>query len=248
MSEEEYDYYMRKITTISKEKCTETMQKIVFPIPEDIKYYNLFSEKSIHNQLTDDDKTALKDYAPKLFNTFKDIEIPVDIQLTEQETAETSVIKHILKNEDGTIDILFDSNRPNKKIFSIEDAMFGLAKAVWEYRLYQSPHYAINYIGNNNFKRYAKDPKDKVKSFSGHIDSLIELMGGNFSSGVPKDPNMPTPAQLKTILTYAKEHPETYLPSKPKIRADKNMIRDYLTRLKLYNKTKQIEEFINAIK
>ncbi len=205
MSDEEYGYYGEKKTTLSKEECTETMQKIVVPAPEDIKYYNLFSEESIHNQLTDDDRKALEDYAPILFNVF---------------------------------------NGEN-----LEDAMFGLVKAVWDYRLYQSPHYAINYVKNNNFKRYTKDPKDKIKSFSGHIDSLIELMGGNFSSGTPKDPNMPTPAELKTILKYAKEHSETYLPSKPTVSADKKIfVNEYLTSLKLNDKTDEIEDFVKSIK
>ena len=131
---------------------------------------------------------------------------------------------------------------------NLEDAIFGLVKEVWNYRLYKSPHYAVNYVKDNNFKILPKDKKKKIKSFSGHIDSLIELMGENFSSGTPKDPNMPTPAELKAILKYAKEHSETYLPLKPTVSANKNIFKDYLKGLKLYDKSKKIKKFAKSIK
>jgi hypothetical protein len=73
-------------------------------------------------------------------------------------------------------------------------------------------------------------------------------MAGNFSSGTPKDQNMPTPSKLKAMLKYAKEHPETYLPLKPKVSANKQKINDYLTSLKLYEKTDEIEDFVKSIK
>ena len=126
--------------------------------------------------------------------------------------------------------------------------MYGLVQLVWEYRLYQSPNYGLNYVKKHNFKRYTKDKKPMVDSFTGHIDSLIELMGGNFSSDTPKDPNMPTPAQLKVILKYTKEHSDIYLPTKPKVSANKNIFKNYLKGLKLEGKTDTIDNFLRDIK
>jgi hypothetical protein len=197
-------YWGIATVTYKEDELKTLIEKIVYPIPEDIKYFNLFSEESTQNNLTMKDKTALVKYVPILFDVF--------------------------------------TGR------NIEDAIFRLVKAVWNYRLYQSPNYAINYVKDNNFTPYDGEPKGKLKSFYGHIDSIIELMAGNFSSGTPKDQNMPTPAELKAMLKYAKEHSEIYLPSKPKVSANQNIFKDYLRGLKLYDKSKKIEAFAKSIK
>ena len=237
------EYWGINTVTYTEKELVELVEKIVFPLPEDNRYYNLFSEESTQNQLTNDDKSALVKYAPKLFNTFIG-------SMTMRFPAKLLALKWSSDFRSLTLkDFQYQYTKLTKlHQQSVEDAMFGLVKSVWEYRLYQSPSYGVNYVINHNFNLYADDKKRKIESFPKTIDKLIELMGGNFSSGIPKDPNMPTPAQLKDILKYVKEHSDIYLPLKPKVSANKNIFKDYLKGLNLDGKSDEIEDFSKCIK
>ncbi len=237
------EYWGINTVNYTEKELVELVEKIVFPLPEDNRYYNLFSEESTQNQLTNDDKSALVKYAPKLFITFIG-------SMTIRFPAKLFDLKWSSNFRSLTLkDFQYQYTKLTKlHQQSIEDAIFRLVKYVWEYRLHQSPHYAINYITDNNFNRYAKDKKKKIESFQNTIDSLIELMGGNFSSGIPKDPNMPKLAELKDMLKYAKEHSDIYLPSKPKVSTNKNIFKDYLKGLNIEGKSDEIEAFSKCIK
>ncbi len=242
---EEYNYYGEKITTFEDYELKEMMKDIIDgkagerPLTREEKITLL---KKIHNHDADekvgftehlikelDDCVMIEDDVPKHYTKFRGENI---LSSTDKEL----LIEYA--------PLLFNTSTNYKGLI---DDMYKLVELVWEYRLYESPNYGVNYVKNHNFNRYAKDPKDKIKSFSGHIDALIELMGSNFSSGTPKDPNMPTPAQLKVMLKYAKEHSDIYLPTKPKVSTNKNIFKDYLKGLNLGGKSDEIEAFSKCI-
>ncbi len=85
-----------------------------------------------------------------------------------------------------------------------------------------------------------KSKEEKIKVFRTKIEDITKLIHNNFSTNADID-------ELEKVLGKAYKNADNYFNSKPITEKDKNAISDYLVSLKLYGKSKEINNFIKAL-
>ncbi len=168
---------------------------------------------------------------------------------------------NILSNTDKNLLIAYASRLFNTTPHpdSIENDMYGLVKLVWEYRLYKSPSYVVNFIREEKHfsTKYSHNLKLIEKAFIENLTRVIDFMDGdifladirlNEETNVITKGTLPKPKKVKEILQIMRDNPNYYIATKPsKPMADKKKIKDYLAGLKLKNKTDEIKAFYKKI-
>ncbi len=207
MDDELYDYYGGSIRTHQDHECTEIMENIL--------------RKDVCASISDNDKSLLEDFAPKLFNTF-----PVSIDDLEEAmwglilciriyrgtpSLKEGIKKHYPWKKEG----MYSQKGWDNKVKILKD------KAIEILEIIEETNATFNL---DKTKKATKHFHVEYDSFVEHRNDLI------FSLNV-----------LRLI-------PEAYMPPKiRKISNTKDDIKSYLTGLSLPGKTNDIDNFMERL-